>query len=317
MVRFVNSHLPAGCTHVADAFAAACRNAQGARFKSARCSLAIAQDRAHAALSSLWEEDAMVVLQARSLLWLAALGALSLAGNGRAAESDAHGLLVLQATSRMAVDLAENNRCAAIELQPRIDAALRYLSAAPAGGEPVVGETIEILAATNYDTVPCDTPCPPMTTAAAEQLDELRGPEATARHTASLNEVVTRWLKQAESDPPRLSIAVARYSHDPLPRYLPGQPVDYLVHVGASCHGAVLALDRDYELPALFDGSGSFVPPRDGLWSIHVRRRDGLTLSPLTYLDANTGLPSYYKEFWVGTEAVKNLGPGGLGPWAK
>lgn len=256
----------------------------------------------------------MVALQRRFLVFVL-LVAAALAGPGRVSGQEAQGLLVLQATARMAADLAAGNRCAGLELKPRIEAALRYLRALGATGGPIVAETIDILRQTRYDAVPCDTPCPQP--APAPAVDGSAGADATALHTAALDEIVTRWLQRAERDPPRLSIAVSRRSHDPLPRYLPGQPVDFLVHVGPSCHGAVLSLDRDYDLPGSFDGTGSFIPPRDGLWTIYLKRRDGLTLSPLTYLDADTGLPSYYREFWVGTEAVELLGPGGLGPWAR
>lgn len=256
----------------------------------------------------------MVRLSRRLLAWSLLLLAAA-AAPARASGKDAHDLLVLQATARMAVDLAAGNYCAAIELKPRIEAVLQYLSAGPAD-DPLVSETAAILAQTRYDAVPCDTPCPPAT-AAVPALDEPFGPAATAKQVAALNEIVTQWLRRAEADPPMVSIAVSRYSHDPLPLYLPGQPVNYLVHVGSSCHGAVLSLDRRYELPGSFDGAGSFIPDRNGLWSIYIERRDGLTLSPLTYLDAETGLPSYYKEFWVGTEAVKSLGPGNPIPWER
>lgn len=237
------------------------------------------------------------------------------ASPGRASTAGAQDLLVLQATARMAADLAAGNYCAGIELKPRIEAVLRYLSAGPVD-DPLVTETATVLTETRYDAVPCDTPCPPAAVAVPAS-DEPFGPAATAKQVAALNEIVTQWLRRAEADPPMISIAVSRYSHDPLPLYLPGQPVNYLVHVGPSCHGAMLFLDRPYELPGSFDGAGSFIPDRDGLWSIHIVRRDGLTLSPLTYLSPETGLPSYYQEFWVGTEAVKSLGPGSPIPWER
>jgi len=259
----------------------------------------------------------MVGLRRPVLTVLIGLLAAGSAGPGRGAAGQAHDLLVLQATARMAVALAEGNHCAALELKPRIEATIRYLSEAPAPASPIVSETINLLEAARYDSVACDTPCPLATTTAGLDGTRTYGPEATSDHLAALGAVVTAWLQRAERDPPRLGIAVSRHSHDPLPRYLPGQPVDYLVHVGPSCHGAVLTIDREYELPTAFDGSGSFIPQREGLWSVHVTRRDGLPLSPLTYLDADTGLPSYYREFWVGTQAVRRLGPGGLGPWAQ
>lgn len=253
----------------------------------------------------------------RSPLVCFLLLAAALAGPSRAADAGIHDPLVQQATVRMAASLAAGNYCAGLELKPYMDAALRDLRAAGADAGPIIAETIEIIAQVRYDPVPCDTSCPqpgPLPDLAA---DERADPPAAASHIAAIDAIVTRWLERAERDPPMLSIAVSRYSHDPLPRYQPGQPVDYLVHVGASCHGAVLTLDRDYELPGPFDGSGSFTPRRPGLWAIYIKRRDGLPVSPLTYLDARTGLPGYYKEFWVGDEPSIYLGPGGLGPWSR
>ena len=230
-------------------------------------------------------------------------------------------LLALQATARVAASLAEGNHCAGMELRPRIEAALRYLEGKDASGlegdDAVARETATLLRGIAYDQKPCDTPCFPP---AAEAGDAAAGappygPEATAKHRAALDDVVTRWLSRAERDPPTLTIATSRHSYDPLPHYAPGQPVDYRVHVGAACHGALLTLDREFELPSSFDGAGSFTPARDGLWTIHLQRRDGLPLSPLIYLEAETGLPSYYREFWVSAEPVGLLGPGGVGPW--
>ncbi len=231
--------------------------------------------------------------------------------------ADTYGdMLILQATARTAAELAAGNHCAGMELRPLIDAARGFLEAMPPGdGSAPAGlheETLNLLRTIRYDPLPCDAPCPEAVDVAGAVPE---APIDVAAFTFALDAVVDRWLDWAESDPPRLSLATSRHSHDPLPHYRPGEPVAYQVHVGAACHGAVLSLGRDHELPGSFEGEGSFTPASSGLWTIHLRRRDGLPLTPLSYLDADTGLPTYFGEFWVADEPVPLLGPHGLGPW--
>lgn len=248
-----------------------------------------------------------------------ALTVLVLAVPSARAEGVSMDLLMLQATARIGVALAAGNYCAATELRPVIETTAHYLAGAnvPAAADrDLIEETRSLLDAAIYDTTVCDRPCTTLPATAAGTGSEPFTPKATASYLAAFDAVVSRWLAAAEHDPPTLTITTARRSYDPLPRYDAGDSVAYEVHVGPACHGAVLWLDRPYALPSAFDGSGSFVPPHDGLWTIDLRRGDGLVLSPLTYLDA-AGLPSYVKEFWVGAEPTTSLGPGSLSPWHK
>lgn len=250
---------------------------------------------------------------------LAALAVLVSAALPARAAGVSMDLLLLQATARIGVALSAGNYCAAVELRPVIETTAHYLAGAkvPAAADrDLIEETRSLLEAATYDTTACDQPCTTLPATAAGTGSEAFTPQATASYLAAFDAVVSRWLAAAEHDPPTLTIATVRRSYDPLPQYAPGDAVAYEVHVGPACHGAVLWLDRPYTLPSGFDGSGSFVPPRDGLWTVDLRRRDGLALSPLTYLDA-AGLPSYVKEFWVGAEPATSLGPGSLSPWHK
>jgi hypothetical protein len=138
-----------------------------------------------------------------------------------------------------------------------------------------------------------------------------------AKYTLALKTIVDSWFDRAEADPPSLTIDTSRHSHDPLPHYAPGTSVNYHLHVGAACHGATLSLDRPYELPSGFEGSGSFVPQGEGLWTIYLRRHDGIAPTPLLYLDPETGLKTYFKEFWVSDRPVGLFGPAGLGPFSR
>ena len=249
----------------------------------------------------------------------AALAALISAAPPARAEGVSMDLLMLQATARIGVALAAGNYCAAIELHPLIETTARYLAGADnatTADRELIKETRSLLDAASYDTAPCDQPCTALPATAAGTGSEPFTPEATASYLTAFDAVVSRWLAAAERDPPTLTISTARHSYDPLPRYAPGDAVTYEVHVGSACHGAVLRLDRPYALPSAFDGKGTFLPPHDGLWTVDLRRLDGLALSPLTYLDA-AGLPSYVKEFWVGTKPTTSLGPGSLSPWHK
>lgn len=247
------------------------------------------------------------------------LAALSAGASSVRAEGADMNLLMLQATARIGVELAAGNYCAAVELRPLIETTARYLDGAvdaSLADRTLIDETRKLLDAATYDATPCDEPCTAEPAAGAGTGLEFFTPETTALHLKALDAVVSRWLATAESDPPTLTLATTRHSYDPLPRYAPGEAVAYEVHVGPSCHGAVLWLDRPYTLPSGFDGHGSFIPPRGGLWSIDLRRKDGLVVSPLTYLDA-AGLPGYVKEFWVSAEPTKRLGPGTFSPWHK
>ena len=249
----------------------------------------------------------------------AALAAVVSAAPPARAEGVNMDLLMLQATARIGIALAAGNYCAAIELHPLIETTARYLAGADnaaTADRDLIEETRGLLDAASYDSAPCDQPCTGLPATAAGTGSEPFTPQATARYLEAFDAVVSRWLAAAEHDPPTLTIATARHSYDPLPRYAPGDAVTYEVHVGPACHGAVLWLDRRYALPSAFDGKGSFVPPHEGLWTVDVRRLDGLVLSPLTYLDA-AGLPSYVKEFWVGAEPTAGLGPGSLSLWHK
>lgn len=248
-----------------------------------------------------------------------ALAAVISAATPSRAEGVSMDLLMLQATARIGVALAAGNYCAGVELRPLIETTAHYLAGAnaPAAADrDLIAETRSLLDAAIYDTAFCDQPCTTLPAAAAGTGTEPFTPQATSSYLAAFDAVVSRWLAAAEHDPPTLTISTARHSYDPLPRYAPGDAVAYQVHVGPACHGAVLWLDRPYALPSAFDGSGSFVPPHDGLWTVDLMRRDGLALSPLTYLDA-AGLPSYIKEFWVGAKPATGLGPGSLSPWHK
>lgn len=238
---------------------------------------------------------------------------------GAEAEGADMNLLMLQATARIGVELAAGNHCAATELRPLIETTARYLDGAGnvgAADRTLIDETRTLLDTATYDTSACDKPCVVRPATPAGTGLEFFTPETTARFLQALDAAVSRWLAAAERDPPTLTLAPARHSYDPLPRFAPGEAIAYEVHVGPACHGAVLWLDRPYALPSSFDGAGSFVPPRDGLWAIDLRRNDGLVVSPLTYLDA-AGLPGYIKEFWVSAEPTRRLGPGTLGPWHK
>lgn len=267
----------------------------------------------------------MIAVTRHLALRLIVLAAAAQAGQSHAAGADVTELLELQSTARVAASLAEGNHCAGVQLRPRIEATLRYLrqaiqsSGADAGdmGAALLRETIAILDGIAYDQVPCAEPCPAATSATADVVrgDEVYAPATTARYFAALDAVVSDQLMAAERDPPVLGIAIARHSYDPLPHYAPGEAVQYWVHVGAACHGAVLSLEQDIHLPASFESAGSFTPDRDGLWTIYLQRRDGVPLSPLTYLDADTGLPTYFKEFWVSAEPIGAKGPAGVGPW--
>ncbi len=226
-------------------------------------------------------------------------------------------LLSLHAVVSTASVLAAGNHCAALELKPAIAATRGYLVASRPGGGSVatrglLDETLRVLETARYDDVPCDQPCPPPADFASIQ----RAQSGMAKYTLALKAIVDNHLDRAESDPPILTIASDRHSYDPLPVYRPGEPVSYHVRVGASCHGAILQLDRQYKLPSGFEGGGSFLPSAEGLWTIYLRRNDGVEPTPLLYLDAETGLRSYFKEFWVSEKPVTLLGPAGLGPFA-
>ena len=248
--------------------------------------------------------------------FLAAAAFAALASSATADEfSD---LLSLQAVVSTASVLAAGNHCAALELKPAMAATRGYLVASRPGGDSgatrgLLEETLAVLEAARFDDVPCDVPCPP-----AADLASIEGaPNGMSKYTLALKAIVDSHLERAEADPPILTLAGVRHSHDPLPFYRPGEPVSYNVAVGPSCHGAVLQLDRLYALPSGFEGSGTFLPSEQGLWTIHVRRNDGVAPTPLLYLDAETGLRSYFKEFWVSDKPVALLGPAGIGPFAR
>jgi hypothetical protein len=249
----------------------------------------------------------------RALLAAAALAA----SVSPAAADDFSDLLSLQAVVSTAAVLAGGNHCAALELKPLMAATNGYLAASRPGGDAaatggLLDETLRALAAARYDNVACDVPCPP----AADLTSLERAPSGMAKYTLALKAVVDNYLERAESNPPVLTIASSRHSYDPLPLFRPGEPVSYHVEVGPSCHGAMLQLDRPYALPSGFEGNGTFLPGARGLWTIHLRRNDGVAPTPLLYLDAETGLRSYFKEFWVSEKPVAFIGPAGLGPFA-
>jgi hypothetical protein len=251
--------------------------------------------------------------------YLAALAVSFALAASPAAADDFSDLLALQATSATAVALAADNYCAALELKPALAATKGYLVASrPGGDEPatrgILDLTLELLDSARFDLEPCDIPCPETATDLAAIRD---APSGMAKYTLALKAIIDRYVGWAESDPPVLALSSARHSYDPLPTYAPGEPVSYSVHVGTACHGATLLLDRAYDLPSGFEGEGSFVPHAEGLWTIHLRRNDGIPPTPLLYLDADTGLRTYFKEFWVSSEPVALLGPSGLGPFSR